>query len=225
MQEEIKDAAYAPDVATPVIVKHDVVPSRDQAKKEILNTLSREKRIPKKLVGHAFELLSNVKTSKAEDATKDEVWELISKFGGDPYLRWKLSRHSYEERERLLWGPASKLEAHIETRVEHLLAKGRQISLRQLTKEVEFYLGVPPGVGRPVAKRVIHRVRCRHRLFRSERRVKYMFDKFDIAADDFNELADAGVLKPSTPKPVLVVVGRVLKQLYHGSHRLRCRIA
>ncbi len=225
MQEETKDAGYAPDVALPEVMKGAVSPSRDQTKKEILDVLSREKRVPKKLVGHAFDLLSKAKISSAEEATKDEVWELISKFGGDSYLRWKLSRHSYDERERLLWGPASKLEAHIETRVEHLLAKGRRISLKQMTREVEFYLGVPPGVGRPVAKRVIHRVRCRHRLFRSEKRVRYVFEKFDIAPDDFTELADAGILTPSTPKPVLVVVGRVLKQLYHGSHRLRCRIA
>lgn len=224
MQDEVKDSGYAPDVL-PVAVKDDIAPSRHRAKKEVLEVLSREKRIPKTLVAQAFDLLSSAKASGSEIPTKDDVWELISKFGSDRYLRWKLHRHSYEERERLLWGPANKLEAHLESRVENLLAKGGRISLRQLTREVEHYLGVPPGVGRPVAKRVTHRVRCRHRLFRSEKRVKFMFDKYNISGDDFAELADAGVIGPSTPNAVLVVVGRVLTQLYHGSHRLRCRIA
>src|SRR5574341_2044574 len=224
MQDEVKDSGYAPDVL-PVAVKDDIAPSRHRAKKEVLEVLSREKRIPKTLVAQAFDLLSSAKASGSEIPTKDDVWELISKFGSDRYLRWKLHRHSYEERERLLWGPANKLEAHLESRVENLLAKGGRISLRQLTREVEHYLGVPPGVGRPVAKRVTHRVRCRHRLFRSEKRVKFMFDKYNISGDDFAELADAGVIGPSTPNAVLVVVGSVLTQLYHGSHRLRCRIA
>jgi hypothetical protein len=109
----------------------------------------------------------------------------------------------------------------MESTVERFILQGRLVSLNQITKMAEFYVKVPGSVARPLARKVIHRVRERHRQFRSEKNTFRVFKRFSIPGNDFIALVRAGILIPSTPPETLKTVGEVLEYLYHKAHRLR----
>jgi len=187
----------------------------------IAQELSKEKKLPRTVSCEIFDLLAELGAHRGVLPSKEETFRLARLFCGSQINRWYLSRLSPARREKLVYSPKNKLESQIESTVEGLLAKGKKVSLNQVANMTTFYFKIPEGVSRALAKKIIHRVRERRRQFFSQKNLDRVHRKFNIPSADFIELADAGVVRPSTPDHVLESIGKTLQHYHHNSKRLR----
>ena len=189
--------------------------------RKITRELGKEKKLPGKVTEAAFSLLLKLGAHRGAVPSKEEVLELLSECCTNRLLRWQMRRLPMSEREKMLNPPVDAVDAYMESVVEGILRKRKRVSLNHVAKMTEFYKGVPIEVAKPRAKRVIHRVRERHRDFKSTDNVMRAYKAYGIPPDDFRELAEAGVISPSTPKHVLESIGKTYRHLYDVSKRLR----
>jgi len=187
----------------------------------IAKDLGKEKWVPRRISSAAFDVLAETGKEWAYVPTREAVEKLLKVVGNNKFVRWQLRKLPIADRENLLHTSDNVAEARIETFVENQIMKGKKVSLKQVANMLEVYQKYVPGVARTTAKRIIHRVRNRHRKFVDTENVNRMRVKYKIAPHDFVELTKAGVLTPSTPMVALKVVGDVLDHMYVVSRRLR----